>query len=660
MVGILEYPYKFYIQFFNIRSIKDIKIITKFNFFIGKKFRTKNEIYFYNFCNDLLCELRKKLQDDIIFAKKYGDEETYLQKKDDFYIVNTLCKIAFFKYNSIAFNFLYNVYGPVYYHFKAILYFTLKFLQYYTKYKKQVFVALPFFDLRNNKTNFYNDVKIIKNALNLYIVNYDPKNKIKIMHAFDEKNEKIKIIHANYIPTNNKINVQYAFNDKNEKIKTTHANYITQNKFQLKIENENENNDKNEKIKILYINYIIQKKFKKKIKNENENENKNKNKIIYFLNKKMDIINNNFIFFKENIQNINLKHDHIYYKNTSNVVDITTTIIQYSKFLLKKITQQIFNFKQKLYSTDIFKNFILFNSTIKQNKQEIIYIYYLNQIYFHIALTFFYFSFIIKIGFFPGHFWLLDIYDGTTSAITTFFFTTPKMIYLNFFNYINNFFFSYQNEILLTLLLFIIIGSLFNGSINAIFQSKIKKILTYNGITHLGFILLNFLQKNYLNYQNFILYFLIYTITIINIFSFLISSCESLNLKEKKYLNDFCGFHIFNSIKNFITIMSFFSFAGIPPFGGFFSKFFIFFSTFLLKYKFLLFCSLIMSIISAFPYINFIKILTFNISNLNYITFFNFYYNNIIIILTFFILFITLFLINDYYYLLEQFLLFLY
>jgi NADH-quinone oxidoreductase subunit N len=122
--------------------------------------------------------------------------------------------------------------------------------------------------------------------------------------------------------------------------------------------------------------------------------------------------------------------------------------------------------------------------------------------------------------------------------------------------------------------------SIFYGTIITLYQTKILRLLAYGGIVHIGYILLPICYFEDCGIDAFVYsinYLLIYIILSLTIFSILIY-LNNLLIKQKArklvYISDFG--ELKNSALAFILALSFLSMAGIPPFAGFFAKFYIF------------------------------------------------------------------------------------
>lgn len=214
-----------------------------------------------------------------------------------------------------------------------------------------------------------------------------------------------------------------------------------------------------------------------------------------------------------------------------------------------------------------------------------------------------------KMGAAPFHFWLPDVYEGSPNNITAFFAIVPKIAFIgllirflfDIFIDISSFF-----EIIFYICSIL---SMFIGSLAALQQKKIKRLLAYSSISHVGFILIGFTSNLLDTIPYILLYIFIYIIMSINLWT----SYLSLNINNKpiKYLTDLSNLFNLNKILAFIVVLNIFSMSGIPPLAGFFSKLFLFISALKAKYYGLIFFSILISILSSFYYLRLIKIIFF-------------------------------------------------
>ena len=216
---------------------------------------------------------------------------------------------------------------------------------------------------------------------------------------------------------------------------------------------------------------------------------------------------------------------------------------------------------------------------------------------------------LFKIGATPFHFWLPDVYEGAPNNISSFFAIVPKIAFIGilirlFFDVFSNI--SYFFEIFFYILSFL---SMLIGSLSALQQQKIKRLLAYSSISHVGFILIGFTSNLLNNIPFILLYSIIYLITNINLWTAYLSL--NINHKPSKYLTDLANISSINKLIAIILMLNIFSLAGIPPLAGFFSKLFIFFSAIKNNYFSLVFFAILISIVSSFYYLKIIKIIYF-------------------------------------------------
>lgn len=153
--------------------------------------------------------------------------------------------------------------------------------------------------------------------------------------------------------------------------------------------------------------------------------------------------------------------------------------------------------------------------------------------------------------------------------------------------------------------------SIILGTLGALYQVKIKKLLAYSAISHTGFLLLGY--SSFTNFSLFATYtyIIVYIIISLNIFILLLVLRKRDNFLKFKKLNEFVVLFKSNPFLaiNFCLIL--FSIAGIPPLLGFYSKFFIFLSSLNSNLYFMVFLAAIISVVSSMYYIRLIKLMFF-------------------------------------------------
>ncbi len=252
-------------------------------------------------------------------------------------------------------------------------------------------------------------------------------------------------------------------------------------------------------------------------------------------------------------------------------------------------------------------------------------------IFFFLALFFFICGFFFKLGAVPFHWWVSDVYEGSPTIIMMIFSIFPKIVLLflliKFYFYLFFFEFNLNN-------FFLIIGlfSIVIGGINAMYQLKIKRFLAYSTIVNIGYILIALSIFSLEGMFSSIFYLFCYLFSVFIFFWFFLFFRKNKKI-EFFYLNEL-SLISYNLLLLFFISILFFSFIGLPPFMGFFGKFFIYLNLLFQFNYFILIVLLIFSVIIGFYYLRIIRFLYFYnfIIEKKNITFF--YINN------FFILFI--------------------
>jgi len=215
-----------------------------------------------------------------------------------------------------------------------------------------------------------------------------------------------------------------------------------------------------------------------------------------------------------------------------------------------------------------------------------------------------------KVSAAPFHIWTPDVYQGSPTISVLFFATLPKFASLIFL-----FRFFLEMDIssypsLLFIFKTVCILSLLIGAYGAITQTVIKRLLAFSSINHIGFILLSILSFKLLSQGIFFFYLLIYLVTNFGVFSVLLTLRNSSG--ELKLISDLSGLKTHNKSKAIALLVLFFSLAGIPPFAGFFAKFFILTASMNEGFIYLSLIAVLSSVIAAFYYLKVIKNMFFN------------------------------------------------
>jgi proton-translocating NADH-quinone oxidoreductase chain N len=231
---------------------------------------------------------------------------------------------------------------------------------------------------------------------------------------------------------------------------------------------------------------------------------------------------------------------------------------------------------------------------------------------FLLGLLFITIGILFKLSVAPFHIWTPDVYEGIPTIIMLFFVVLSKLTYFIVFIKIylltfNDFFFEYY----FIYYLFIILSLIF-GTLGALSQNSIKKILAYSSITHVGFMLTGLMLFLIDGLQSTFYYLMLYIILNFTVFSGLLAIRYMVDNSKLKVIQEFSYIVFINPVLASIFVLNLFSFAGIPPLMGFFAKFYILFSMFKNQMFFLVFIFVLLTVISSIYYINIIRYLYFD------------------------------------------------
>jgi NADH-ubiquinone oxidoreductase chain 2 len=233
-------------------------------------------------------------------------------------------------------------------------------------------------------------------------------------------------------------------------------------------------------------------------------------------------------------------------------------------------------------------------------------------------------GYLLKVSAAPLHNWAPDVYDESPTIVTIWLTIMPKIsiliLILEIFTHITGA--SVLESLgLNTIKLLLLISSLFSliiGTVVGLTQIKIKRLLAYSTISHIGFILLALAINSVQSIDSFIFYIIQYTLTNLNTFLILIAIGYMLNNnilinkgseKDINYISELKGLFFSNPILSISLTICLLSMAGTPPFLGFFSKQFVLYSAIESGYYFMSIAGILVSIISASYYLRIIRIL---------------------------------------------------
>ena len=215
-----------------------------------------------------------------------------------------------------------------------------------------------------------------------------------------------------------------------------------------------------------------------------------------------------------------------------------------------------------------------------------------------------------KLGAVPFHMWIPDVYQGAPTAVTVFIASSPKiaafaMAIRLLVNGMQPLLIDWQQMLIILAVL-----SMATGNIIAISQSNLKRMLAYSTIAHIGYLLLGILSGTGDGFAASMFYVVTYALMSTGAFGMIIflshKGFESDTLEDMKGLSDKSPWFAF------IMMIFMFSMAGVPPFVGFWAKWFVLKELVAVNLVWVAAIAVVFSIIGAYYYLRVIKLMYFD------------------------------------------------
>ena len=252
-------------------------------------------------------------------------------------------------------------------------------------------------------------------------------------------------------------------------------------------------------------------------------------------------------------------------------------------------------------------------------------------------------SLLFKLAAAPFHAWVADVYEGSPTAITAFFANVSKIAVICAAMRLLEISHNYAGGLLVMFLTFVSALSLLVGSLSAMRQLKLKRLLAFSGVANVGWFLAALSSGHW---QSLVFHLFVYILINIALFSVFImpiyrtthhadyvEAHPSFNTQLRKttqledtssvtdygasiqtikYISDLNALYKANPTLGIIIAICMFNLAGIPPLAGFYSKYLIINSMAMSEQYVLLAIGLVAAVLGAFYYIRVINVLYFS------------------------------------------------
>lgn len=223
----------------------------------------------------------------------------------------------------------------------------------------------------------------------------------------------------------------------------------------------------------------------------------------------------------------------------------------------------------------------------------------------------FVFSLLFKVGVAPFHWWIPDVYQGSSFLAVVYFSLVPKfslwLVVAKVFHLMNLFemnFFGYYASIGLF--------SVLIGSLGGVLQYSFKRLIAYSSIAHAGFLLMIASAVGLGALPSLVIYFLVYVLTLFLLFIIVGSSVVRRDLILLDRLENFRFFYKSNPLLGVILVFAVFSIMGLPPLLGFYVKLYSIYFVLVGNHFVLAVAALFSSVVSIVYYLRLIRFLLFS------------------------------------------------
>ncbi|MBY6115531.1 NADH-quinone oxidoreductase subunit NuoN [Mameliella alba] len=206
-----------------------------------------------------------------------------------------------------------------------------------------------------------------------------------------------------------------------------------------------------------------------------------------------------------------------------------------------------------------------------------------------------------KVSAVPFHMWTPDVYEGSPTPVTAFFATAPKVAAMALFARVMFDAFGQATADWGQVVALLSVLSMFVGSIAAIGQRDIKRLMAYSSIAHMGYALMGLAAGTELGVQAMLIYMAIYVTMNVGTFAFILSM-----ERDGQPVTDIQSLGMYSTRepgKALAMLVLLFSLAGVPPLVGFFGKFYVLRAAYEGGLAWLAVAGVVASVIGAFYYL---------------------------------------------------------
>jgi NADH-quinone oxidoreductase subunit N len=197
------------------------------------------------------------------------------------------------------------------------------------------------------------------------------------------------------------------------------------------------------------------------------------------------------------------------------------------------------------------------------------------------GMVFFFSGLGFKISLVPFHFWTADTYQGAPTPVTGYLSVVSKGAATLTLAIILMKVFAAMVDVWEPLLWIVIMLTITVGNLFAIRQTELKRFMAFSSISQAGYIMLAVVGNSTMSLTALTFYVLVYVVANMAVFTVISAvehngQCSMVNGQSLTQISAYNGLYQTNPKLSLLMTLALFSLAGIPPFAGMFSKFFVF------------------------------------------------------------------------------------
>ena len=215
-----------------------------------------------------------------------------------------------------------------------------------------------------------------------------------------------------------------------------------------------------------------------------------------------------------------------------------------------------------------------------------------------------------KLSAVPFHMWTPDVYEGAPTPVSAFMSTAPKVAPFVVLLRVLMTSFGHLLPQWQPIVVVVAVASMVLGSLAAIAQSNIKRLMAYSSIGHMGYAMVGLAAGTEAGVRGVLVYLTTYIFMSVGAFACIVAMRRRGRQVER--IVDLAGLSRNDPGLALVLAVFMFSMAGIPPMAGFFGKLYVFLAAVQAQMWALAIIGVLTSVIGAYYYLRIVKVMYFD------------------------------------------------